>query len=83
MKTEKKKALELIYHEKDENVPTNFNKYKTFENWAPCFEKVVQQYPLPHTVHCAICANGGNTSEIIILDSMLRLDKTHKPCQLS
>lgn len=55
-KTEKKKkdASKLIHHKKDENVTKNFNKYKTFENWALCFEKVVQQDLFPHSVHCAI-----------------------------
>lgn len=50
----KKDVSKLIYHKKDENVTKNFNKYKTFENWALCFEKVVQQDLFPHTVHCAI-----------------------------
>lgn len=50
--TEKrKKPLKLIYNEKYKNVPSFFHKYKTCENWALCFEKVVQQYPFPHTVH--------------------------------
>lgn len=60
-----------------------FNKYITFENWALCSEKVVQQHPCPHTVHCAICANGKNASKVIVSDSVSRLDKTHKPYQLS
>lgn len=53
-KTEKKKVLKLIYYKKDANVTKHFNKYKTFENWALCFEKVAQQDLFPHTVHCAI-----------------------------
>lgn len=77
------KALKLIYHEKDENLSTNFNKHITFENWALCSEKVVQQHPFPHTVHCVICANGENASKTTVSDSVSRLDKTHKPYQLS
>lgn len=50
----KKKVLKQIYHKKDENVTKHVNICKTFENWALCFEKVVQQDLFPHTAHCAI-----------------------------
>lgn len=50
----KKYVLKPIYHKKDANVTKYLNKYKTFENWALCFEKVAQQDLFPHTVHCAI-----------------------------